>query len=106
MSELAEKLAGYLATKLVRARDVRVDDLARIHGGASRETYRFTARWSEDGTSRSRPMILRRDPPSSLIETDRRLEFEAYRAFHGTTVPVPEPLFLESDPRWLDRPFS
>jgi aminoglycoside phosphotransferase (APT) family kinase protein len=50
-------------------------------------------------------MILRRDPPSSLIETERSLEFEAYRAFHGTSVPVPEPLFLESDPRWLERPF-
>jgi len=105
MSELVEKLAGYLATKLAGARDVRVENLVRIHGGASRETYRFTASWTDHGAQRSRPLILRRDPPSSLIETDRRLEFEAYRAFHGTAVPVPEPLFLESDSKWLDRPF-
>ena len=49
--------------------------------------------------------ILRRDPPGSLIETERAIEFGAYRAFHGTRVPVPEPLWLEEDPRWLDHPF-
>ena len=37
-------------------------------------------------------LILRRDPPGSLIDTDRAVEFGAYRAFHGTAVPVPEPL--------------
>ena len=39
------------------------------------------------------------------METDRRVEFSAYRSFYGTSVPVPEPLFLEEDPTWLDHPF-
>src|SRR5215831_17118565 len=52
-----------------------------------------------------RRLILRRDPTSSLIETERATEFHACAAFHGTSVPVPRPLFLETDPRWLDRPF-
>ena len=53
----------------------------------------------------TRPLILRRDPPGSLIDTDRRIEFAAYRAFHATSVPVPEALWLELDPKWLDFPF-
>ncbi len=105
MSELETKLAAYLAAKLPHATDVRVSGVARIHRGASRETYRFDASWREAGRSRARGMILRRDPPSSLIETERRLEFEAFRAFHATRVPVPEALFLEEDPRWHERPF-
>jgi len=37
---LSESLARYLAVKL-NAPDLTVHDLARIPGGASRETYRF-----------------------------------------------------------------
>jgi aminoglycoside phosphotransferase (APT) family kinase protein len=99
--DLAERLADYARHRLPDAGDVRIRDLDRIHGGASRETYRF--RLHADGEER--PLILRRDPPGSLIETERAIEFSAYRAFHGTAVPVPEPLWLEEDPRWLDHPF-
>lgn len=105
MATLEERLAGYAATRLPAGDDVRVEKLARIFGGASRETYRFVLRWRESGKERSRRLILRRDPPGSLIETERAVEFGAYRAFHGTAVPVPEPLWLEEDPRWLDHPF-
>lgn len=87
------------------ARDVAVAGLERIAGGASRETYRFRARWTEDGAARERRMILRRDPPASLIDTERRIEFAAYRAFHGSAVPVPEMLWLEEDSGPLDHPF-
>ena len=89
------------------AEDVRVSGLDRIFGGASRETYRFMLHWRETGSEgdRSRALILRRDPAGSLIETERAVEFGAYRAFHGSAVPVPEPLWLEEDDRWLDHPF-
>lgn len=70
---------------------VAVSGLKRFHGGAARETYRFDA--SAGGTTRG--LVLRRDPSSSLIETDRRTEFAALAAFHGTAVPVPEPLLLD-----------
>jgi aminoglycoside phosphotransferase (APT) family kinase protein len=105
MEPLASRLAAYIANKLSSAEDVRVEELDRIFGGASRETYRFVLRWREHGEERSRRLILRRDPPGSLIETERAVEFGAYRAFHGTAVPVPEPLWLEEDPSWLDHPF-
>jgi aminoglycoside phosphotransferase (APT) family kinase protein len=105
MSSLEERLAAYAAARLPHARNVRVADLVRIHGGASRETSRFVLHFEEGGEARSRRLILRRDPPGSLIDTDRRIEFAAYQAFHGTAVPVPEALWLEEDPGPLDHPF-
>jgi len=105
VTELERRFAAYLAHVLPEAADVRVEGLARIHGGASRETYRLRLRYRAGGGEVERRLILRRDPPGSLIDTDRRNEFNAYRAFHGTSVPVPEPLWLEEDTAWLDHPF-
>jgi len=103
--DIEPRIATWLAGVLPGATDVAVDQLARIHGGASRETYRLRASWREGGVQRERRLILRRDPSGSLIDTDRRVEFAAYRAFHGTRVPVPEALWLEQDGKWLDQPF-
>lgn len=96
---LAERLETYL-TRLWET-PVVVADLARIPGGASRETYRFDAKVGGE----TKPLILRRDPPGSLIDTDRRLEFLAYKSFHGRGVPVPEPVALEESGAELERPF-
>lgn len=79
---------------------VTIANLRRFHGGAARETYRFDAT-TPTGT---RGLVLRRDPPSSLIETERRPEFDALAAFHGTEVPVPEPLFLDETGAGLGMP--
>lgn len=105
MSELAERFAAYAARMLPDARVLRVEDLQRIYGGASRETYRLRLLYELEGECVERRLILRRDPPGSLIETDRRIEFAAYRAFFGSVVPVPQALWLELDPAWLDAPF-
>ncbi|NWH08276.1 MAG: phosphotransferase family protein [Alphaproteobacteria bacterium] len=99
-TDLALRLARYLAETGADGA-VEVFDIKRIHGGASRETYRFKARMGGEVHS----LILRRDPVSSLIETERAVEFNAYRAFHGTKVPVPRPIALELTGEWLDRPF-
>ncbi len=95
---IADGVSVYL--KKTQGRDVTVVGLERIYGGASRETYRV--RLSEGGQEKG--FILRRDPPSSLIDTERTVEFAAYKAFHGR-VPVPEALALEQDEVWLGRPF-
>ncbi len=104
MSGLSEQLGEYLRGKM-NAPDLQVSALARIPGGASRETYRFRARYSKDGKVIERGLILRRDPPASLIETERATEFRAYRAFHKLGLPVPEPVALELDGAALERPF-
>ena len=102
--DLSEKLAAYLAQKL-GVTDLEVSHLARIPGGASRQTYRFRARYSDGGKAHDRALILRRDPEASLIETERTTEFRAYQAFHGLGLPVPEPIALELDGGPLERPF-
>ncbi len=105
MSSLESRLAEYIASRLPNAGSLRVESLERIFGGASRETYRFVLAYMENGSDRCRNLILRRDPAGSLIDTNREIEFAAYRAFHGTSIPVPEPLWLETDSHWLDHPF-
>jgi aminoglycoside phosphotransferase (APT) family kinase protein len=100
MKQLEDRLSVYLRAKL-DAPDLTVSDLARIPGGASRETYRFRARYN----GRDRGLILRRDPTASLIETERTTEYRAYQAFHALGLPVPEPVALELDPGPLERPF-
>lgn len=91
-----------IAAYLTRCWDapVTIEQLSRIPGGASRETYRFDAHVGDT----VRRLILRRDPHGSLIDTDRRTEFEAYRTVHGR-LPVPEPIALDPDGAELERPF-
>ncbi len=73
--------------------DVRVDQLTRFHGGAARETYRFRAVRAQ----RTCYLVLRRDPLSSLIRTSRGAEFHSLSRAYQAGLPVPKPLFLESD---------
>jgi aminoglycoside phosphotransferase (APT) family kinase protein len=96
---LADQLVAYLSRQA--GRPVHVETLARIPGGASRETYRYDA-VTDDGRQ---GFILRRDPPGSLIETDRRAEFLAIRSFAGKGVAAPEAVVLEPEGAELERPF-
>lgn len=105
MNDLEQRFARFLEAKMDGAAGVVIDRMDRIHGGASRETYRCKVRWQQEGREVERGLILRRDPQSSLIETKREIEYGAYRAFRDTAVPVPAALFLETDSQWLERPF-
>lgn len=96
---LQDQLEAYLSR--IWAKPTKVTDLSRIPGGASRETYRFDV----DADGESKHLILRRDPVGSLIDTDRKLEFLAFRSFHGSGLPVPEGVALEEDGAELERPF-
>jgi aminoglycoside phosphotransferase (APT) family kinase protein len=100
LKPLGERFAAYLGQRWGEA--VEVVGIEQIPGGASRETYRVAVRTAAG----ERGLILRRDPKSSLIDTERALEFRTYAAVHQTDLPVPEPLILEEDPRHLERPFS
>jgi len=96
---LQDQLEAYLSR--IWAKPTKVTDLSRIPGGASRETYRFDV----DADGESKHLILRRDPVGSLIDTDRKLEFLAFRSFFGSGLPVPEGVALEEDGAELERPF-
>lgn len=105
LDDLARRIETYFAQRMPDWRGFSVREINRIHGGASRETFRLAVGYSEGGRDVSRGLILRRDPVSTLIETEREVEFAAYRAFWNSGVPVPEALILEEDPTHLDRPF-
>ncbi len=104
--DIARGLERYWEFRFPEARQPSCARIERIPGGASRETFRVSMTWQADGRRDGQQLILRRDPPSSLIDTDRELEFRAYEAVWGTAVPVPKPIALETDPQWLERPFS
>ena len=89
-------LAKYLEAKLP-AENVRVTNLSRIPGGASRETWMFDATWGGDGEEHAQSFVVRKDPPASLLETDRETEYAFYSAFWNTKVPVPRMRWLEPD---------
>uniref|UniRef100_UPI0035C977EC phosphotransferase family protein n=1 Tax=uncultured Sphingomonas sp. TaxID=158754 RepID=UPI0035C977EC len=105
MNAMEKRIAGYLAHRMPRADDVRVSDLARIHGGSSQETYRFQATWREDEADVEKRLILRREPPSGLVVAERDLEYTVYRSLANRGIPVPGAHFLELDSGWLERPF-
>ncbi len=101
LNSIGEALARYLRDAWKRP--VTCTTISQIPGGASRETYRIRLNVSGE----SQGVILRRDPTSSLIDTERAHEFKTYRAVYGTRVPVPEPILLEENsPGALERPFS
>ena len=105
MSIREEQIAAYLEHKMPDAREIEVSQLWRIPGGASRETWSFDATWREGKARAGSGFILRRDPEASLLETERYVEFRIYQLLQDTGVPVPEVHWLETDPRWLERPF-
>jgi len=92
-------------SRLPQAEQINIESMQRIHGGASRETYRFNLCYSTSEGRRDEPLILRLDPEQSLVETEHAMEFYAYQAFYQTDVPVPESMWLEEDPKWLGNPF-
>jgi aminoglycoside phosphotransferase (APT) family kinase protein len=99
-AELSHGLARFLSAK--NQKNVEIHGLRRIAGGASRETWRFDA----IGLDRPPGMIVRIDPTSSLIDTDRRIEFTAMRAAFLAGLTVPEPLDCVQATEWLGRSFS
>jgi len=100
-----ERIAAYLQQRLPHARDISITGVARIGGGASRETWTVDARWIEGETAVERALIIRRDPPAGLLESNIALEFEIYSALAGSGIPIPRVYWLERDGLALERPF-
>ena len=72
---------------------VRVENLRRLSGGASRETWSYDA---VDDTSARQALVLRRDP-GAASQAARATEFEVLRAAGAAGVLVPEVAFLLDD---------
>jgi aminoglycoside phosphotransferase (APT) family kinase protein len=100
----AEGFAAYLG-QARGCTDAAVANVRRIVGGASRVTYALDARWTEDGEPTEAGLIVRLDPPASLLDSNRTHEYAAYRGMYGSDVPVPEPLWIEDDASWFGGAF-
>lgn len=99
-SDEIARLTGVLAHAL-DAKQVAIGAVHRFHGGASRETFGLDV--MVDGVARG--LILRRDPADSLIDTERALEFAAFRSFAHSHLPVPAAICLVEDNDVVGAPF-
>lgn len=97
---LQEQLRAYLAQQL--GGDVQVSEPVRAGAGSSRENWLFDADLS-DGTRL--PLVLRRDPMVSLVETSRDVEVRVMQALSTSAVPVPKVKWLEQSGGPLGAPF-
>ena len=100
-AELSARLETFLASKLSGPFAVR--DLARLAGGASKEQFSFTLDWERDGERRCDRMVLRKNPPASVVETHRLREFQLLSALQGV-VPVPPVYWVATDPEPFGEP--
>jgi len=87
-----DRLAAAVGCHLDRA--ARVEQLRRMSGGASRETWSFDA-VADDGARWE--LVLRRDPSGYLGWSERALEFDLLRFAHDGGVAVPRVWFLLED---------
>ena len=105
---MGDELDGELE-RFVRGRLGAVDELTvvgqgRVTGGQSRENWPFDVSWKDHEGSHHRRLFLRRDPVGSVLETDRRVEFEVLRRLHDQPVRAPEVVWLDADGSELGRP--
>jgi len=78
---------------------VRVENVSRAPGGASKENFFFDC---VDGECR-REMLFRLDPGESIVETHRLREFQLLRAAEGT-VAVPHAIAVDGEGTRFERP--
>jgi aminoglycoside phosphotransferase (APT) family kinase protein len=98
------KLRDFLAAQMADAEYVRVENIARIFGGASRETWAFEAVWRANGNEVREQFIARRDPPASLLSDNDLLEYDIYTALEGTGIPAPQVRWIDRAGEALERP--
>ncbi len=101
----ARRATDYLRTALDDP-TLEVARATRIVGGASRHTWSLDLGGEEAGEQVKRGLIVRLDPPASLLESNRHVEYALYRAMSGCDgVPVPRPILIEDDAGPLGLPF-
>lgn len=79
-------------------RNVRIEQMKRLAGGASKEMFCFSLH--RDGLETPERLVLRMDPLESIVETSRQREAEAISALRGT-VPTPEVRYLDEEGEFL-----
>jgi len=98
-------LARFVRTA-AQARDVRVDSVAHLAGGAIQQNWGAQVEIESGPFEGTHAVVIRRDAPSAIVESHSRAqEFEILKLAFEAGVRVPEPLWLCEDESVLDRPF-
>jgi aminoglycoside phosphotransferase (APT) family kinase protein len=101
--ELQVRLAEFLR-RAMDAREVRIESLRLLTGGASRQTWSFDATVeASDGSASRLPLVLRTDPSRGPTALDRDTEYHLLMVARDAGVPVPKVHFMGDDS--LDSPF-
>ena len=103
--QVVQQFKAFMAHRIPDASHIEIRDVKPIFGGASRETFAMEIEITQKTSKISRRIILRREFDSGIIDTQTKTEWEAYRAFADTPVPVPELIWLEEDSKWMGSPF-
>ena len=104
MGEAKPESPEWLAMRLEHLLNGMVANLARLSGGASRQTWAFD--FSPSDGSPTQQLILRRDPPTALRIGGMPLEAALFSAAAQAGVPVPQLLASgDSDPDLLGTGF-
>lgn len=103
-ADLAERLEGFVATQLGRPDGLELRGVRRTSAGLSRENWVFDACWRDGDAVVEEALILRRDPPGSVLLTERTVEVAVLRALAGTAVPAPRVRWADEQGEHLGRP--
>jgi aminoglycoside phosphotransferase (APT) family kinase protein len=105
LDDVSARLRRFVEAQLPDARELRIEGLRRTSAGFSRENWVFDASWIDaNGRAIAEPLIMRRDPVGSVLDTDRRQEFDVLRALEPTAVRAPRVRWLDADGSALGRP--
>ncbi|MBI4300926.1 MAG: phosphotransferase, partial [Chloroflexi bacterium] len=106
IARLDQVLAAYLAYRLPEVEDVRVSNVVRSTGGASRSQWFFDVSWRGEAPV-SKTLTLRASECTCFRDSESSLEreYRIFKALEGSPVPVPRNYWYEDDPRWLGEPF-
>lgn len=103
-TNLEIRLFAYLK-KTTGQEDIKLENLARLSGGASKEQFTFDLSWNqENGKRNTRKLILRMDPSESIVETHRLREAQLLQAMWGE-IPVPQVFWVDPTKDNLGYPF-
>ncbi|MET0546997.1 MAG: phosphotransferase family protein, partial [Caulobacterales bacterium] len=104
----ADSIQRFLEAQPNVTGDVEILNMAHIGDvGASSGLVLFTARYETTSGPATRDLVLRHAPGSETriyFEYDLSRQFRVQRALQGSAAPVPEPLWLDPDGRWLGVP--
>jgi len=107
LTPLAGKLAGWIATRITNAFDVRVENLKVPSAGLSNETILFDLRYRQGKSESVEPLVLRACPTEHLVfpDYDLSLQWRVLLALAATPVPVPRMRWAEPRPHVIGTPF-